>query len=339
MGFLIFSNLFFFISLLLIFIFLLFTVAFFTLAERKLMAAIQRRKGPDVVGFWGFLQPLADGLKLLFKEIIFPYRSLKFLFLFSPMLIFSVSLIIWIVLPLSTNLIFSSIYYSILFTFILASLNVYGLILSGWASNSRYAFLGSIRAAAQMISYELIFGIINLIIIFCCNSCNYIDVILIQKNNWFIFLLLPIFFFFLIIILAETNRTPFDLAEAEAELVAGYNLEYSSIIFALFFLGEYSNMLFLSVLGACYFFGGSFFFFESIVFMLIKVVLFTIFFIWIRATLPRYRYDQLMEIGWQILLPLIFSFFFFYIGIFLFFKLYLNNISFLSMLFIQFNLI
>jgi NADH-quinone oxidoreductase subunit H len=260
-GFVIFSNLFFFISLLLIFIFLLFTVAFFTLAERKLMAAIQRRKGPDVVGFWGFLQPLADGLKLLFKEIIFPYRSLKFLFLFSPMLIFSVSLIIWIVLPLSTNLIFSSIYYSILFTFILASLNVYGLILSGWASNSRYAFLGSIRAAAQMISYELIFGIINLIIIFCCNSCNYIDVILIQKNNWFIFLLLPIFLFFLIIILAETNRTPFDLAEAEAELVAGYNLEYSSIIFALFFLGEYSNMLFLSVLGACYFFGGSFFFF------------------------------------------------------------------------------
>jgi NADH-quinone oxidoreductase subunit H len=289
------------------------------------MASIQRRKGPDVVGFWGLLQPLADGIKLLSKEIILPYKGLKFLFYFSPMLIFAISLINWIVLPLSLNLILSSIDLSISFTFILAGLNIYGLILSGWASNSRYSFLGSIRAVAQMISYELIFGIINLIIIFCSKSCNYIDVLLIQKNNWFFFFLLPVFILFTIIMLAETNRTPFDLAEAEAELVAGYNLEYSSIIFALFFLGEYSNMLFLSFVGCCYFFGGFFSFSQpSFLFFFLKFLFFTIFFIWVRATLPRYRYDQLMEIGWQLLLPLIFSLFLFYIGLFIYFDLFIQ---------------
>jgi NADH-quinone oxidoreductase subunit H len=293
------------------------------LAERKLMGSIQRRKGPDVTGFWGVLQPLADGLKLLFKEIIIPYKSFKFLFFFSPVFLFVLSLLNWLFLPGTLIFISASSFFSILLTFILSGLNVYGLILAGWASNSRYSFLGSVRATAQMISYELIFGFVNLLIIFCVKSCNFIDVILYQQKFWLCFLLFPVLFFYFIIMLAETNRTPFDLAEAEAELVAGYNLEYSSIIFALFFLGEYCNMLFLSAVCICFFAGGWLSFFSgtgSIFFFIFKTLCVSVIFVWIRATLPRYRYDQLMMIGWQVLLPLIFSFFVFYIGFFLYFS-------------------
>lgn len=314
--------------LLILIIFLIMSIAFFTLAERKLMAHLQRRKGPDVVGFWGFLQPLADGFKLLFKEIIRPFKILNFLFFFSPIWIFFLSLINWVIVPFNpTFLYFSNVNLSIFFNFVFASLNVYGLILSGWSSNSRYSFLGGIRATAQLIAYELIFGMLNIIIIFFSHSLNYVDIVLTQQTCWNVFPLFPLFLFFLIIMLAETNRTPFDLAEAEAELVAGYNLEYSGIIFALFFLGEYANMLFLSVLGVIYFFGGWLFFGQINLFIfIVKILSFCFFFIWIRATLPRYRYDQLMELGWIQLLPLIFGLFFFYIGIFIYFDFYDINI-------------
>jgi len=318
-GFLVLSYFFFFFFFL---IFFLLTIAFFTLAERKLMGSVQRRKGPDVVGFWGFFQPLADGLKLMFKEIIVPYKSLKFLFFFSPVFLFGLSLVNWLLLPGTSIYIGSSSAFSLLLTFILSSLNVYGLILAGWASNSRYSFLGSVRATAQMISYELIFGFVNLLLIFCVQSCNFIDIVLYQKQNWLFLLLFPVIFLFFIIILAETNRTPFDLAEAEAELVAGYNLEYSSIVFALFFLSEYCNILFLSAVNVCFFFGGWFTFVgeESLFFFCLKVLIIAVFFVWIRATLPRYRYDQLMLLGWQVFLPLVFGFFIFYIGFFLYFN-------------------
>jgi NADH-quinone oxidoreductase subunit H len=283
------------------------------------MGAIQRRKGPDVVGFWGILQPMADGLKLVVKELIFPMRASVFLFLAGPMVVFIVSLFGWIVIPQNEASVFSSISVAVLFTFVVSGLNIYGLVLAGWASNSRYAFLGAIRATAQMISYELVFGMINVIVILFSGSYNYVDIVLQQRVGIFVFPLFPVFIIFLIVMLAETNRTPFDLAEAEAELVAGYNVEYSSMMFALFFLGEYANMLLLSVVGALYFFGG----WLPIIgwgcggalWLFFKSLFFCIMFVWVRATLPRYRYDQLMSIGWKILLPLIFGLFIFYVGL------------------------
>jgi NADH:ubiquinone oxidoreductase subunit H len=293
-------------------VFLLVTVAFFTLGERKLMAAIQRRKGPDVVGFWGLLQPAADGAKLIFKELIFPLRASLFLFLFGPIFVFSLSLMGWAVIPLSDFSFISTIHIALLYVLITGGLNIYGLIMAGWSSNSRYAFLGGVRATAQMISYELILGTINLFVAFYAGSFNYVDIVLAQKSVWFVVPLFPVFLLYLIVMLAETNRTPFDLAEAEAELVAGYNVEYSSIMFAMFFLGEYSNMILLSVICVLLFFGGwsglSVF---STLFFLVKILFFCVFFIWVRATLPRYRYDQLMEFGWKHLLPFSFGLFIF----------------------------
>lgn len=322
------NNFFFALHFLVIIIPVLLIIAFFTVGERKLMAAVQRRKGPDVVGFWGLLQPLADGIKLLFKEIIFPYKSIKFFFFLGPLLIFSVSLLNWLTIPLSVNS-YTNLNVAVLFTFVVAGLNVYGLILSGWFSNSQYSFLGAIRAAAQMISYELVFSMVNLIIFFFARSFSYLDIIKMQNGCWFVFPLFPLFLIFLIVMLAETNRTPFDLAEAEAELVAGYNLEYSGIAFALFFLGEYSNMIFLAIYGTVFFFGGTLFVNEQEFYFLfiLKILFFCLFFIFIRATLPRYRYDQLMEICWSELLFLMFGLFFFYIGIVFFFGLYLDNIN------------
>jgi NADH-quinone oxidoreductase subunit H len=299
-------------------------VAFFTVGERKLMAAVQRRKGPDVVGFWGLLQALADGLKLVFKELIFPYKSLKLLFFIGPLSLFYVSLLNWLTVPIDDNSSFCSLDIALLFTFVLAGLNIYGLILAGWSSNSQYSFIGAIRATAQMISYELLFSTLNIILLFCAQTVAFADIIDEQQSIWFFFPLFPLFLIYLILILAETNRTPFDLAEAEAELVAGYNVEYSGIIFALFFLGEYANMLFLSLFGVIYFFGGflnfagtSFSFFSFI-----KIVCFLVFFIIIRASLPRYRYDQLMELCWRELFLFLFGFFFFIIGLSLFLELY-----------------
>jgi NADH-quinone oxidoreductase subunit H len=296
-------------------------VAFFTIGERKLMGAIQRRKGPDVVGFWGLLQPAADGAKLVFKELIFPLKSTVIVFLMAPIFVFVLSLTSWAVVPFTIVNFITSIHLAILYTLIMGGLNIYGIILAGWSSNSRYAFLGGVRATAQMISYELVLGTVNLFIAFYAGSYNYIDIVLAQKNVWFVIPLFPVFLMYLIVMLAETNRTPFDLAEAEAELVAGYNVEYSSIMFAMFFLGEYSNMILLSVICVLYFFGGwSGFSFFPAFFLIIKVLFFCVFFVWVRATLPRYRYDQLMEYGWKHLLPFSFGLFIFLAGICLVFN-------------------
>lgn len=314
------------------FLFLLVTVAFFTLGERKLMGAIQRRKGPDVVGFWGLLQPAADGLKLFFKEVILPYKTTIVLFLLGPVFVFTLSVFGWSVIPLTSYSFITSIHLAILYTLIAGGLNIYGIILAGWSSNSRYAFLGGVRATAQMISYELVLGTINLFIAFYAGSYNYLDIVLAQSNVWFFFPLFPIFIMYLIVMLAETNRTPFDLSEAESELVAGYNVEYSSIMFAMFFLGEYSNMILLSVVCVLYFFGGwagSTFIFPIFI-LVIKVLFFCIFFVWVRATLPRYRYDQLMDYGWKHLLPFSFGLFIFLIGICLIFGFRSSSNSLLS---------
>ncbi len=310
---------------------LLVTVAFFTLGERKLMGAIQRRKGPDVVGFWGLLQPAADGAKLVFKELIFPFKTTVILFLLAPVFVFALSLTSWAVIPFSVFSYITSIHLSILYTLIAGGLNIYGIILAGWSSNSRYAFLGGVRATAQMISYELVLGTINLFIAFFAGSYNYLDIVFAQKNMWFFLPLFPVFVMYLIVMLAETNRTPFDLAEAEAELVAGYNVEYSSIMFAMFFLGEYSNMILLSVVCVLYFFGGWAGFALFPVFCLvIKVLFFCIFFVWVRATLPRYRYDQLMEYGWKHLLPFSFGLFIFLVGVCLIFGFRTDSADLLS---------
>lgn len=305
---------------------LLLTIAFFTLGERKLMGAIQRRKGPDVVGFWGLLQPAADGVKLVFKELIFPMKSTLIVFLLAPILVFTLSLTSWSVIPLTDFSFITSIHLAILYTLITGGLNVYGIILAGWSSNSRYAFLGGVRATAQMISYELVLGTINLFVAFYAGSYNYLEIVSSQQNIWFIIPLFPVCVMYLIVMLAETNRTPFDLAEAEAELVAGYNVEYSSIMFAMFFLGEYSNMILLSVICVLYFFGGwlglPFF---SILVLILKVLFFCIFFVWVRATLPRYRYDQLMEYGWKHLLPFSFGLFIFLVGLCLIFGIRVDS--------------
>lgn len=305
---------------------LLLTIAFFTLGERKLMGAIQRRKGPDVVGFWGLLQPAADGVKLVFKELIFPMKSTLIVFLLAPILVFTLSLTSWSVIPLTDFSFITSIHLAILYILITGGLNVYGIILAGWSSNSRYAFLGGVRATAQMISYELVLGTINLFVAFYAGSYNYLEIVSAQQNIWFIIPLFPVCVMYLIVMLAETNRTPFDLAEAEAELVAGYNVEYSSIMFAMFFLGEYSNMILLSVICVLYFFGGwlglPFF---SILVLILKVLFFCIFFVWVRATLPRYRYDQLMEYGWKHLLPFSFGLFIFLVGLCLIFGIRVDS--------------
>lgn len=332
------------IAFIVLIIFTLGYVAFFTIAERKLMGSIQRRKGPDVVGFWGTFQAFADGMKLLFKEILLPYRVTLTIFMIGPSLVFFLSLVGWVVFPYNEKKIFSLINFSLLYVIISTGFNIYGLLLSGWSSNSRYAFLGGIRAVAQMISYELILALVNVIIIFLSGSINYSDIIYTQqKTLWFIIPLFPIFLIYLIVMLAETNRTPFDLAEAEAELVAGYNVEYSSIIFALFFLGEYTNMIFLSINAVLFFFGGwdlplnlGVVLSAEIIFIL-KILFFCIFFIWIRATLPRYRYDQLMELCWKIILPFLFSFFLFLILYIFWFSVTFND-AFVTILLIKKNL-
>ncbi len=308
---------------------LLICIAFYTLAERKFMGAIQRRKGPDVVGFWGLFQPLADGLKLLLKELIVPKRADHFLFVSGPSVVFVMSLWGWVVIPQSLEVVIANTNLDIFFTFVCSGLTVYGLILSGWASNSRYGFLATIRAVAQVISYELTLSMINLLIGLFTGGFSYTEVVFAQQTVWFILPLFPIAFMYIIVMLAETNRTPFDLAEAEAELVAGYNVEYSGMMFALFFLGEYANMLLLSTIFVIYFLAGwlAFCGISGFFFFIIKILCTTMLFIWVRATLPRYRYDQLMMIGWKQLLPLMFGLFFFYVSIFITFdvKQDINN--------------
>lgn len=327
---------------------ILIAVAYFTIAERKVMAAIQRRKGPNVVGFWGLLQPLADGAKLVFKELLIPTRANATIFLVAPVMVLVLSIISWSVIPsglitaynapmvsffsadfeqlnyriITLQSTVADISYGVLFILAVSGLNVYGIIIAGWASNSKYAFLGSLRSAAQMISYEVSLGLLILPVILFSGSLNFTEIVAAQeKTGWFVFPLLPCAIMFFISMLAETNRAPFDLPEAEAELVAGYNVEYSSIIFAMFFLGEYSNMLMMATIMVLLFFGGwlpplqILGFISGNLWFSLKIVIFCFLFILVRAAFPRYRYDQLMDIGWKIFLPLSLSYLVFVTGI------------------------
>ena len=287
-------------------------VAYLTLAERKVIGWMQLRVGPSVVGPWGLLQPLADGLKLLHKETIMPSVSNKVLFVLAPVITFTLSLVAWAVIPLQENFVIADINVGILYLFAISSLGVYGVIIAGWASNSKYAFLGALRSAAQMISYEVSIGFILISVLLCVGSLNLNDIIKAQRDMWFALPLLPVFVMFFISALAETNRAPFDLPEAEAELVAGYNVEYSSMTFALFFLGEYANMILMSSMTTILFLGGwlppfdfaPFTWIPGVVWFGLKTAMFLFVFLWVRATLPRYRYDQLMRLGWKVFLPL-----------------------------------
>nr|YP_010032404.1 Nad1 [Schizocladia ischiensis]QOW07618.1 Nad1 [Schizocladia ischiensis] len=289
---------------------LLICVAYFTLAERKLMASIQRRRGPNVVGYMGLLQPLADGLKLFVKESVLPSNANSTLFLLAPMITFVLSLLGWAVIPFGQGQVVADLHLGLLYLLAISSLGVYGIVGSGWASNSKYAFLGGLRSAAQMVSYEVSIGFLLVSVVLCVGSFNLNDIVLAQKEVSLIFPLLPVGVIFFISCLAETNRHPFDLPEAEAELVSGYNVEYSAMGFALFFLGEYANMLLMSALTSILFLGGwlpvldILSWIPSSLWLGGKICIFVILFIWMRAALPRYRYDQLMTLGWKSFLPL-----------------------------------
>nr|AND51094.1 NADH dehydrogenase subunit 1 [Eosphagnum rigescens] len=291
---------------------LLLGVAFLVLAERKVMASMQRRKGPNVVGLFGLLQPLADGFKLMIKEPILPSSANLFIFIMAPVITFMLSLIAWAVIPFDYGMVLSDLNVGILYLFAISSLGVYGIITAGWSSNSKYAFLGALRSAAQMVSYEVSIGLIIITVLICVGSCNFSEIVIAQKQIWFGIPLFPVFIMFFISCLAETNRAPFDLPEAEAELVAGYNVEYSSMGFALSFSGEYANMILMSSLCTLLFLGGwlpilDIPIFQAIpgsIWFSIKVLFFLFVYIWVRAAFPRYRYDQLMRLGWKVFLPL-----------------------------------
>jgi len=305
---------------------LIIAVALLTLMERKVIGAMQLRKGPNVVGFLGILQPFADGLKLILKETLLPAKANKVLFVLAPMLTFTLALIGWAVVPMSgevvingikeKSFVIANINVGVLYLFAISSLGVYGIIIAGWASNSKYAFLGAIRSAAQMVSYEVSIGFVIITVLLTVGSLNLTDIVIAQKGgitHWhFASILFPMFIVFFISALAETNRHPFDLPEAEGELVAGYNVEYASMTFALFFLGEYANMILMSGMTAVLFLGGWYSpidngFFNAIpgvIWFVAKILLLLFVFIWVRATLPRYRYDQLMRLGWKVFLPL-----------------------------------
>jgi len=291
----------------------LISVAYLTLAERKVMGSMQQRKGPNVVGFLGLLQPLADGLKLLLKETVIPTNASTFSFVFAPVLTLFLSLFGWSVIPLSFTGFYVDLNVSLLFIFAVSSLGVYGIILSGWSSNSRYAFFGALRSAAQMVSYEVAIGLILVTVLVCVGSLNFFCIVLFQEFLFFLIPLFPIFFMFLVSILAETNRAPFDLPEAESELVSGYNVEYASMGFALFFLAEYSSMILMSSLTTIMFLGGWIsifskpFVLDSFIIAL-KLSLILFFFIWVRASFPRYRIDQLMRLCWKVFLPIALAF-------------------------------
>lgn len=295
---------------------LLISIAYFTLTERKFIASVQRRRGPDVVGFWGLLQPLADGLKLVIKEIIVPTLSNKGLFIFAPILTLILSFSGWTVIPNSFDSYIVDFSLSLMFILVISALGVYGILLAGWSSNSKYALLGGLRSVSQMISYEVAISLIILPIIIFSGSLNLIDIVYIQSQSvWYLLPLFPLAIIMFISILAETNRTPFDLPEAEAELVAGYNVEYSSIIFAMFFLGEYGNILLMSSLFVIMFLGGwSFYNLLPEIIFSIKISCLVFIFIFVRANVPRYRYDQLMQLGWKIFLPITLSLIFFSSG-------------------------
>jgi NADH-quinone oxidoreductase subunit H len=286
-------------------------VAYLTLAERKVLAAMQLRKGPNVVGPFGLLQPFADAIKMLMKETIIPSGANRLLFLAAPMLTFLLAMLAWAVIPVQDGWAIADINVGILYLFAISSLGVYGIIIAGWASNSKYAFLGALRSAAQMVSYEVSMGFVIVTVLICVGSLNLTEIVRAQENLWFVVPLFPMFVIFFISTLAETNRAPFDLPEGESELVAGFFVEYSSMAFALFFLGEYANMILMSALTTILFLGGwhapfgtePFTWIPGFVWFALKVCFCLFVFIWVRATFPRYRYDQLMRLGWKVFLP------------------------------------
>jgi NADH-quinone oxidoreductase subunit H len=290
---------------------LLINIAFLTLAERKIMATMQRRSGPNFVGPGGLLQPFADGLKLLTKQGLTPKKAQRFLFDFAPIYTFTLALSGWVVIPFDFDVVIAPVSLGVIYLLAISTLSVYGIITAGWSSNSKYSFLGAVRSAAQMISYDVSMGLILLSIIFCASSCNLTEIVMSQYLCWYIVPFWPLAFMFFVSSLAETNRAPFDLTECESELVSGYNTEYAGVGFTLFFLAEYSNMLLLSIYTAILFFGGwlSIFSFDFLVVPAVTILglkgtIIVFNFIWARGTLPRYRYDQLMTLGWKVFLPI-----------------------------------
>jgi len=291
---------------------LLISVAYLTYAERKVLAAMQSRKGPNVVGPFGLWQPFADALKMLMKETIIPSGSNPLLFLMAPMLTFGLAMIAWAVIPVTNGWAIADINVGILYLFAISSLGVYGIIIAGWASNSKYAFLGALRSAAQMVSYEVSMGFIIVCVLLVAGTLNLTDIVLAQRTIWFCIPLFPMFIMFFISTLAECNRAPFDLPEGESEIVAGFFVEYSSMSFALFFLGEYANMILMSALTTILFLGGwlapfevaPFTWLPGPIWFILKICFVLFGFLWVRATFPRYRYDQLMRLGWKVFLPL-----------------------------------
>ena len=287
------------------------SVAMIVWLDRRVWAFVQKRQGPNVVGPFGLLQSLADALKYIFKEIIIPASSNKIIFILAPIITMTLALIAWAVIPFGEDQVLANINVGILYIFAVSSLGVYGIIMGGWASNSKYPFLGSIRSAAQMVSYEVSIGIIIINVLLCVGSLNLSDIVLAQQNIWFIIPLFPMFVIFFISALAETNRPPFDLPEAEAELVAGYQTEYSGMMYAMFWLGEYANILLMCALGSILFLGGwlspidlyPFNLIPGAVWLILKILLLFILFALVKAVVPRYRYDQLMRLGWKIFLP------------------------------------
>lgn len=286
-------------------------VAWLTWAERKVIGAVQLRKGPNVAGPFGLLQPIADGVKLLTKETVLPARANPVVFILAPMVTFTLSFVAWAVIPFDDGWVLADINVGILFLFAVASLEVYGVLMAGWASNSRYAFLGALRSAAQMVSYEVSMGFVIVTVLICAGSLNLSEIVMAQKDMWFVVPLFPMFVVFFVSGLAETNRHPFDLPEDEAALVAGYFVEYSAMPFALFFLGEYAAMILVSGMTAVLFLGGwlppldmaPFTWVPGVVWFGLKISVVLFFFLWVRATFPRYRYDQLMRLGWKVFLP------------------------------------
>jgi NADH-quinone oxidoreductase subunit H len=291
---------------------LLIGVAYLTYAERKVLAAIQLRKGPNITGPFGLWQPFADAIKMLMKETIIPSGANRALFVLAPMLTFGLAVAAWAVIPVNNHWAVANINVGILYVFAISSLGVYGIIIAGWASNSKYAFLGAMRSAAQMVSYEVSMGFVIVTVIMCVGSQNLNDIVLAQRHIWFAIPLFPIFIIFFISGLAETNRAPFDLAEGDTEIVAGFFVEYSAMSFALFFLGEYANMFLISATTTVLFLGGwlspipfaPFTWVPGVFWFILKILVCLFVFLWVRATLPRYRYDQIMALGWKVFLPI-----------------------------------
>jgi NADH-quinone oxidoreductase subunit H len=291
---------------------LLIGVAYLTYAERKVLGAMQLRKGPNVVGPFGIWQPFADALKMLMKETIIPSGSNRFLFLLAPILTFTLAMLAWAVIPVNEGWAVADINVGILYLFAISSLGVYGIIIAGWSSNSKYPFLGALRSAAQMVSYEVSMGFVLVTVLLCAGSLNLTQIVLAQRTVWYCVPLFPMFIIFFISALAECNRSPFDIAEGESEIVAGFFVEYSAMSFALFFLGEYANMILMSAMTTILFLGGwlapfgvaPFTWVPGVVWFVLKICLCLFFFLWIRATMPRFRYDQLMRLGWKVFLPI-----------------------------------